>query len=166
MLPQSRGARPPLNPPQLTSKMPAQGTCWAGRFTQLLHNHIMPQCAHRVLHLRALHLHARLRLRACLLSYLHACRLLACDAGCTPCMQAISIVSKVPEKVWFCSVKGYKPWLQPKPADVRTQDQGGHTIWCVQVLCQFCCSTLRARQNMICERVLDVAACSFTCQGF
>ncbi|KAF5842464.1 P-loop containing nucleoside triphosphate hydrolase protein [Dunaliella salina] len=42
---------------------------------------------------------------------------------------SISIVSKVPEKVWFCSVKGYKPWLQPKPADTKTQDQGGHTIW-------------------------------------
>ena len=42
---------------------------------------------------------------------------------------AISLVATVPEKVWYCSVKGYTPWEQPKAADVATRDQGGHTIW-------------------------------------
>ena len=28
---------------------------------------------------------------------------------------AISIVSKVPERVWYCTKKGYKPWLEPNP---------------------------------------------------
>ena len=42
---------------------------------------------------------------------------------------AISLVSQVPEKVWYCSKKGYKPWFAPTPADVRTNDAGGHTKW-------------------------------------
>eukprot|EP01025_Chloroclados_australasicus_P054950 TRINITY_DN6577_c0_g1_i1.p1 TRINITY_DN6577_c0_g1~~TRINITY_DN6577_c0_g1_i1.p1 ORF type:complete len:753 (-),score=102.41 TRINITY_DN6577_c0_g1_i1:390-2648(-) len=42
---------------------------------------------------------------------------------------AISLVSDVPEKVWYCSVKGYKPWLDPKQQDVRTNEEGGHTTW-------------------------------------
>lgn len=42
---------------------------------------------------------------------------------------AISLVSAVPEKVWYCSVKGYKPWLDPKPQDLKTNEEGGHTIW-------------------------------------
>lgn len=42
---------------------------------------------------------------------------------------AVSLVATVPEKVWFCSVKGYFPWEQPKAADVRTREDGGHTIW-------------------------------------
>ena len=42
---------------------------------------------------------------------------------------AISLVATVPEKVWYCSVKGYTPWDRPKAADVRTRDEGGHTIW-------------------------------------
>lgn len=42
---------------------------------------------------------------------------------------AISLVATVPEKVWYCSQKGYKPWLKPKSQDVRTNEQGGHTIW-------------------------------------
>jgi len=43
---------------------------------------------------------------------------------------AISIVSeKELEKVWYCSKKGYKPWLSPTRSDVRTNDEGGHTIW-------------------------------------
>ena len=37
---------------------------------------------------------------------------------------AISLVSAVPERVWYCSQKGYKPWLDPQAADVRD-----HTIW-------------------------------------
>lgn len=50
--------------------------------------------------------------------------------GRADCMGlAISLVSPVPEKVWFCTQKGYKPWLDPKPQDVRTNEQGGHTIW-------------------------------------
>lgn len=45
---------------------------------------------------------------------------------------AISIVSeKELEKVWYCSKKGYKPWLSPTRSDVRTNDEGGHTIWYV-----------------------------------
>ncbi|GLC38638.1 hypothetical protein PLESTB_000455000 [Pleodorina starrii] len=42
---------------------------------------------------------------------------------------AISLVSEVPEKVWFCTVKGLKPWLAPDSANTRTTDKGGHTIW-------------------------------------
>ena len=42
---------------------------------------------------------------------------------------AISIVSAVEEKVWYCTKKGYKPWFSPKPADVKTNGEGGHTVW-------------------------------------
>ena len=42
---------------------------------------------------------------------------------------AISLVSKVPEKVWYCKQKGYKPWLDPKRKDIGTHEEGGHTIW-------------------------------------
>ena len=42
---------------------------------------------------------------------------------------AISLVSQVPEKVWYCRQKGYKPWLKPKERDTRTHEEGGHTIW-------------------------------------
>jgi len=42
---------------------------------------------------------------------------------------AISLVSGVPEKVWFCTIKGYKPWLEPDAKNTKTQEQGGHTIW-------------------------------------
>ena len=43
--------------------------------------------------------------------------------------RAISLVATVPEKVCYCSQKGYKPWLKPQSQDVRTNEQGGHTIW-------------------------------------
>jgi len=42
---------------------------------------------------------------------------------------AISLVSKVPEKVWYCTVKGYKPWLQPDTKNTKTHEEGGQTIW-------------------------------------
>ena len=42
---------------------------------------------------------------------------------------AISLVSAVEEKVWYCTRKGYKPWLKPSKQDVRTHEEGGHTIW-------------------------------------
>ncbi|EFJ48542.1 hypothetical protein VOLCADRAFT_90875 [Volvox carteri f. nagariensis] len=42
---------------------------------------------------------------------------------------AISLVSEVPEKVWYCSVKGLKPWLAPDASNTKTTDKGGHTIW-------------------------------------
>ena len=42
---------------------------------------------------------------------------------------AISLVSAVEEKVWYCTKKGYKPWLKPSKQDVRTHEEGGHTIW-------------------------------------
>ncbi|GIL86754.1 hypothetical protein Vretifemale_14994 [Volvox reticuliferus] len=42
---------------------------------------------------------------------------------------AISMVSEVPEKVWFCTVKGLKPWMAPDSSNTRTTDKGGHTIW-------------------------------------
>ncbi|KAK9791611.1 hypothetical protein WJX73_009998 [Symbiochloris irregularis] len=42
---------------------------------------------------------------------------------------AVSLVSTVPEKVWYCTVKGYTPWVNPKPGDKRTREEGGHTIW-------------------------------------
>lgn len=42
---------------------------------------------------------------------------------------AISLVASVPEKVWFCTVKGYKPWLEPDARNTKLQEQGGHTMW-------------------------------------
>jgi hypothetical protein len=42
---------------------------------------------------------------------------------------AISLVSAVPERVWYCTKKGYKPWLKPSKGDVKLNDQKGHTIW-------------------------------------
>ncbi|PNH01214.1 ATP-dependent RNA helicase DDX1 [Tetrabaena socialis] len=42
---------------------------------------------------------------------------------------AISLVGAVPEKVWYCSVKGLKPWTAPDASNTRTNDKGGHTIW-------------------------------------
>ncbi|KAI7842747.1 hypothetical protein COHA_003675 [Chlorella ohadii] len=42
---------------------------------------------------------------------------------------AISLVSSVPEKVWYCTVKGIKPWLAPDAKNTCTNEQGGHTIW-------------------------------------
>lgn len=42
---------------------------------------------------------------------------------------AISLVASLPEKVWFCTVKGYKPWLEPDAKNTKLQEQGGHTIW-------------------------------------
>jgi len=54
---------------------------------------------------------------------------------------AISLVSKVAEKVWYCRQQGYKPWLKPSFQDTRTHDQGGHTIWYnEQELLQVCCA--------------------------
>ena len=50
--------------------------------------------------------------------------------GRADCMGlAVSLVATEKEKVWFCSKKGYKPWLQPSKQDVKLNDQGGHTIW-------------------------------------
>jgi len=42
---------------------------------------------------------------------------------------AISIVSSAKERVWFCTVKGLKPWLKPDGKNTKLTDQGGHTIW-------------------------------------
>lgn len=42
---------------------------------------------------------------------------------------AVSLVAGVPEKVWYCTQKGLKPWLNPDKKNTRTTDQGGHTIW-------------------------------------
>ena len=42
---------------------------------------------------------------------------------------AISIVAAKNERVWFCTKKGYKPWFDPKPEDVKLMKEGGHTIW-------------------------------------
>jgi len=43
---------------------------------------------------------------------------------------AVSLVSTVPEKVWFCSVKGYKPWTQPDKQNTQTNDKkGGQAVW-------------------------------------
>ena len=42
---------------------------------------------------------------------------------------ALSLVSEVPEKVWFCSVKGMRPWDNPTPDNTKTTAQGGHTVW-------------------------------------
>ena len=40
---------------------------------------------------------------------------------------ALSVVGAKPEKVWYA--RQGKPWLAPKPADVRLADEGGSTIW-------------------------------------
>lgn len=42
---------------------------------------------------------------------------------------AISLVATVPEKVWFCTIKGYKPWLEPDAKNTKTKEHGGQTIW-------------------------------------
>lgn len=42
---------------------------------------------------------------------------------------AISIVAAKKERVWFCTKKGYKPWFDPKPDDVKLTKDGGHTVW-------------------------------------
>jgi ATP-dependent RNA helicase DDX1 len=42
---------------------------------------------------------------------------------------AVSLVAGVPEKVWYCTQKGLKPWVNPDKKNTRTTDQGGHTIW-------------------------------------
>jgi ATP-dependent RNA helicase DDX1 len=42
---------------------------------------------------------------------------------------AISLVSAVPERVWYCTKKGYKPWLAPGARDAALVDEGGHTVW-------------------------------------
>ena len=38
-------------------------------------------------------------------------------------------MSQVEEKVWYCRAKGQKPWLRPTARDVKTHEEGGHTIW-------------------------------------
>lgn len=35
----------------------------------------------------------------------------------------------MPEKVWYCKQKSYKPWLKPKKEDTGTHEEDGHTIW-------------------------------------
>lgn len=42
---------------------------------------------------------------------------------------AFSLVAAVRERVWFCTVRGARPWERPSRADVRERAQGGHTIW-------------------------------------
>ncbi len=42
---------------------------------------------------------------------------------------AISIVSTVREKVWYCQKKGYKPWLDPGKGDTLLNGEGGHAVW-------------------------------------
>jgi ATP-dependent RNA helicase DDX1 len=37
---------------------------------------------------------------------------------------AISLVSKVPEKVWFCRQRGHKPWVRP-----TLEDTERHAVW-------------------------------------
>lgn len=32
-------------------------------------------------------------------------------------------------QVWYCTQKGYKPWLEPNKQNTRTNEQGGHTTW-------------------------------------
>ena len=42
---------------------------------------------------------------------------------------AVSLVATVPEKVWYCTQKGLKPWLAPDKKNTRSNEQGGHTLW-------------------------------------
>ena len=56
---------------------------------------------------------------------------------------AFSLVAAVPEKVWFCTRKGYSPWERPTREDVGTHDQGGHCTWYSEAdLQQVFCSPL------------------------
>lgn len=42
---------------------------------------------------------------------------------------AVSLVAAVPEKVWYCTQKGLKPWLNPTKANTALNEKGGHTVW-------------------------------------
>ena len=42
---------------------------------------------------------------------------------------AVSLVAAVPEKVWYATGKGARPWDKPTPANVRTHEEGGQTAW-------------------------------------
>ena len=42
---------------------------------------------------------------------------------------AISIVSAAPERVWYCTKKGYKPWFEPNKKNTKLVTEGGHTKW-------------------------------------
>lgn len=42
---------------------------------------------------------------------------------------AMSLVSAVPERVWYCTKKGYRPWLRPTQKDVKAHEENGHTVW-------------------------------------
>ena len=42
---------------------------------------------------------------------------------------AFSLVAAVRERVWFCTVRGARPWERPSAADVRDRALGGHTVW-------------------------------------
>jgi hypothetical protein len=79
---------------------------------------------------------------------------------------AISLVSAVWEKVWYVTKKGYKPWLKPGKADVRTNEQGGHTIWYdeQQLLKVRGCSSLR-RAAICCAMLMSetLSKCIWAC---
>ncbi|KFM27783.1 ATP-dependent RNA helicase DDX1 [Auxenochlorella protothecoides] len=43
---------------------------------------------------------------------------------------AVSLVSALPEKVWYASGKGQRPWLAPSRQNTATNDRpGGQTVW-------------------------------------
>jgi ATP-dependent RNA helicase DDX1 len=42
---------------------------------------------------------------------------------------AVTLVSAVPEKVWYSTAKGLKPWLAPDELNTRVAAEGGHAAW-------------------------------------
>lgn len=46
-----------------------------------------------------------------------------------PCSPVQALVCSLSLQVWYCTVKGIKPWLAPDAKNTRTNEQGGHTIW-------------------------------------
>ena len=44
-------------------------------------------------------------------------------------MPLLLLLLLLQERVWFCTVKGLKPWLKPDGKNTKLNSQGGHTTW-------------------------------------
>lgn len=78
---------------------------------------------------------------------------------------AISLVAQVKEQVWYCRAKGYKPWFKPTAQDVKTHEEGGHTIWysepeLLKVHCaeSLCGSSMQSSIMFLCRFALTSAS--------
>ncbi len=45
-----------------------------------------------------------------------------------PTWRAVPPLAARPQ-VWYCTIKGYKPWQQPDAKNTKTNEEGGQTIW-------------------------------------